>query len=153
MDHQTGVEPTVFTVQDCPRWPKWKINDSPPTLKRLGDDLLQFYDTDHNLWVESNPSYPHTLQTDGYLLLHRAGVVCQNFEQHLAAALHKPTNQRTYMTKVRQSIKSKTLKGKGKARARSQTDDESDGAVEFVDIPSESLRNIKLNHFSFFSFL
>jgi len=43
------------------------------------------------------------------------------------------------MTKIRQSIKSKTLKGKGKARARSQTGDDSDSEVEFVETPSEAL--------------
>ena len=130
-------------------WAKWKIQDSPSTLQRLGDGLLQFYDINHNLWVESDPAYPHTLQTDCYLLLRCTGVICQDFENHLAAARHKPTNQRTYMTKIRQSVKSKALKGKGKAQARSHSDDDSDGEVEFVEIPSEPPQILKLSPFQF----
>ena len=53
------------------------------------------------------------------------------------------------MTKIRQSVKSKALKGKGKAQARSHSDDDSDGEVEFVEIPSEPPQILKLSPFQF----
>lgn len=128
-------------VQDCPCWPKWKIDDSPSTLKRLAHTMpLQFYDLDHRVWIKTSPSYPHSVQTDCYILFRCAGVQCHDFDLHLSTALRKPVNQRSYFSAVRQSVKSKTLKAKGKARATTPLDD-SEGEVEFVEPWSTSFLN------------
>ena len=66
---QDDDDPAIFTVLDCPYWPKWKVTDSSSAFERLGTDTLQFYDLEHKIWVEAPVSYPHTVTTDGYLLL------------------------------------------------------------------------------------
>jgi hypothetical protein len=139
---QNNVDPAIFTILDCPSWPKWKVTDSPSTLERLGHSTLQFYDIKHKIWVEAPVSYPHTVTTDGYLLLRRTGVSCKNFDEQLALAIttqlvaKTPTGNasaRVYMTKVRQSVKTKVLKKKGKMRANVYLSDDSEGDVEIVE--------------------
>ena len=66
---QDDHDPAVFTILDCLCWPKWKVMDSLRALKRLGMDTLQFYNLKHKIWVEAPVLYPHTMTTDGYLLL------------------------------------------------------------------------------------
>ena len=66
---QDDHDPTIFTPLDCLCWPKWKATDSLSTLERLETDILKFYDLKHKIWVEALLSYPHTMKTDGYLLL------------------------------------------------------------------------------------
>jgi hypothetical protein len=131
---QNTVDPAIFTISDCPSWPKWKVSDSPSTLERLGHGTLQFYDLEHKIWVEVPVSYPHMVTTDGYLLLRRAGVSCKSFDEQLAIATvtQRPnTPARVYMTKVRQSVKTKMLKKKRKMNA--YLSDDSEGEVEIVE--------------------
>jgi hypothetical protein len=118
---------------DCPSWPKWKVTDSPSTLERLGHGTLQFYDLEHKIWIEVSVSYPHMVTTDGYLLLRRAGVSCIDFDEQLAIATRPNTSAgsaRVYMTKVRQSVKTKMQKKKRKAYT--YISDDSEGEVEIV---------------------
>jgi hypothetical protein len=129
---QDDDDPAVFTILDCPSWPKWKVTDSPSALERLGTDTFQFYDLEHKIWVEAPVSYPHTMTTDGYLLLRCPGVSCKDFSEHLGIAMRTPSTSRVYMTKVRQSVKSKIMKNKAKMRASHWSED-SEGEVEFVE--------------------
>ena len=138
---QDDHDPIVFTIPDCPHWPKWKVTDSLSALERLGTDTLQFYDLEHKIWVEAPVSYPHTMTTDGYLLLRRPGVSCKDFDERLVIAMRRPVTSRVYMTKVRQSVKSKLLKNKGKKRASHQSED-SDGEVEFVESQCQLTHNL-----------
>ena len=87
---QDDHDPIVFTILDCPCWPKWKVTDSLSALKCLGTDTLQFYDLEHKIWVEAPVSYPHTMTTDGYLLLRRPGVICKDFDECLVIAMQRP---------------------------------------------------------------
>ena len=73
-------------VQDCPHWPKWKIIDAQDVLKHLGDGVLEFYDMEFGLWIESPTMYPHSVTTDSYLLLRCKDVECQDFDKHLKSA-------------------------------------------------------------------
>lgn len=129
---QDNVDPAIFTILDCPSWPKWKVTDSPSTLERLGHGTLQFYDIEHKIWVEVPVSYPYTVTTDGYLLLRRAGVSCKDFDNQLSIATSRPNSSaRVYMTKVRQSVKTKMLKKKRKTYT--YISDDSEGEVEIVE--------------------
>lgn len=83
---QDDHDPIVFTILDCPCWPKWKVTDSLSALERLGTDTLQFYDLEHKIWVEAPVSYPHTMTTDSYLLLRCPGVSCKDFDECLVIA-------------------------------------------------------------------
>lgn len=83
------------------------------------------------------------MTTDGYLLLRRPGVNCKDFNERLAIATQTPTTSRVYMTKVRQSVKSKIMKNKGKMRASRQSED-SEGEVEFVESQCRSIHNLIL---------
>jgi hypothetical protein len=138
---QSNVDPAIFTILDCPSWPKWKVTDSLSTLERLGHGTtLQFYDLEHKIWVEVPVSYPHTVTTDGYLFLRRAGVSCKDFDGQLAIATRfvtqmPNTSARVYMTKVRRSVKTKMLKEKLKMRA--YLSDDSEGEVEIVEPQSQ----------------
>jgi hypothetical protein len=146
---QNNVDPAIFTIFDCPSWPKWKITDSPSTLERLGHGILQFYDLEHNIWVEVSVSYPHAVTTDGYLLLRRAGVSCKNFDEQLtiATSMQRPhTSTRVYMTKVRQSVRAKMLKKKGK-KMYGDISDDSEGEVEIVEPQCEFVYKLMLNLF------
>lgn len=76
--------------------------------------------------------------TDGYLLLRRTGVSCKDFDEQLAIATstqfvtRRPnTSARVYMTKARQSVKTKLLKKKG--RSYNYISDDSEGEVEIVE--------------------
>jgi len=140
---QDDDDPAVFTILDCPCWPKWKVTDSPSALERLGTDTFQFYDLEHKIWVEAPVSYPHKMTTDGYLLLRRPGVSCKDFDERLVIATQTPTTSRVYMTKVRQSVKSKIMKNKGKIRASHQSED-SEGEIEFVELQCKSIHNLIL---------
>ena len=140
---QDNDDPAVFTVLDCPCWPKWKVTDSPSALERLGTDTFQFYDLEHKIWVEAPVSYPHTLTTDGYLLLRRPGISCKDFREHLVIAMQTPTTSRVYMTKSRQSVKSKIMKSKGKTRA-SRLSEDSEGEIEFVESLCKLIHNLIL---------
>ena len=117
----------VFTVLDCPSWPKWKIADSPKVLDRLGDDSdpILFFDVECSIWVECPLSYPHTPKTDGYLLLRRAGVMCRDFDKYLQLATQKLPTSRTYLTK--------TLKNKGKQKEIKALS--SDSEIEIIEGP------------------
>ena len=88
---QNDDDPAIFTILDCPCWPKWKVTDSPSALERLGTETFQFYDLEHRIWVEAPISYPHTVTTDGYLLLRRPGVSCKDFRERLVIAMQRPT--------------------------------------------------------------
>jgi len=83
------------------------------------------------------------MTTDGYLLLRRPGVSCKDFNERLVIAMQTPTNSRVYMTKVRQSVKSKLMKNKGKMWASHQSED-SEGEVEFVELQRKSIHNLTL---------
>ena len=70
--------------------------------------------------------------TDGYLLLRRAGVSCKDFDNQLSIATSRPNSSaRVYMTKVRQSVKTKMLKKKRKTYT--YISDDSEGEVEIVE--------------------
>ena len=141
---QDDEDPAVFTILDCPRWPKWKVTDSLSALERLGTDTFQFYDLEHKIWVEAPVSYPHTMTTDGYLLLRRPGISCKDFGEHLVIAtrMQTPTTSRVYMTKSRQSVrvKSKITKNKEKMRA-SHLSEDSEGEIEFVESQRKSIHS------------
>ncbi|KAF8801528.1 hypothetical protein BYT27DRAFT_7261857 [Phlegmacium glaucopus] len=126
---QSNQDPAVFVVQECPHWPKWKIADSPTTLTRLGAGLVQFYDFAHPIWIECAPTYSHTVRTDGYLFLRRAGVECKDFEQQLTITIHKTPHARYFMTNERKSVKT-ALNIKKKADANLSS---SDGEVEIIE--------------------
>jgi hypothetical protein len=113
-------------------------------LERLGTDTFQFYYLEHKIWVEAPVSYPHSIKTDGYLLLRRTGISCKDFYGHLAIAMQKPTTSRSYMTKLRQSVKSKIMKNKGKMRASNWSDD-SEGEVELVESQHKFIHNLILS--------
>lgn len=66
---QDDHDPIIFTILDCPCRSKWKVTDSINLLEHLGTDTLQFYDIELKIWVEVPVLYPHTMMTDGYLLL------------------------------------------------------------------------------------
>ena len=140
-------DPAVFTILDCPCWPKWKVTDSPSALKCLGTDTFEFYDLDHKIWVEAPVSYPHMMMTDSYLFLRRPGVSCKDFREHLVIAMQTPTTSRVYMTKLRQSVKSKITINKEKMCA-SQWLKDSEGEVEFVGSQSQSIQAHKQPHLS-----
>ena len=76
--------------------------------------------------------------TDGYLLLRRAGVSCISFDEQLAIATRPNSSAasagsaRVYMTKVRQSVKTKLQKKKDKAYTC--ISDDSEGEVEIVEL-------------------
>ncbi|KAJ3492606.1 hypothetical protein NLJ89_g11196 [Agrocybe chaxingu] len=132
-------EPVVFTVLECPNWPKWKINDSPTTKKHLGPILLQFYDIDTAIWVEVPTSYPFTLKTDSYLLLRHAGIKCLCFDEQLAVALRKPDNQRTYISNVRRPLKKSSAKSQSTQSTPAPADEGSDDEVEVIEYTGTSL--------------
>jgi hypothetical protein len=140
---QDDHDPAVFTVLDCPCWPKWKVRDSLSALERLGTDTLQFYDLEHKIWVEVPVSYPHTMTTDCYLLLRRPGVNCKDFNERLAIATQTPTTSRVYMTKARQLVKRKLMENKRKKWASHQSED-SEGEVEFMELPRKLIQNMTL---------
>ncbi|KAF8957606.1 hypothetical protein BDZ97DRAFT_1706816 [Flammula alnicola] len=124
---QSKKAPVFFIVQACPQWPKWRITDCSSTFKRVGDASLEFYDLQHNIWLECPVSCPHLVKTDGYLLLRRSGVICEDFETQLAVATRRPSTSRVYMSTAR-----KDLKRKGKARAIDNVED-TEGEVEIVE--------------------
>ncbi|KJA19702.1 hypothetical protein HYPSUDRAFT_853619 [Hypholoma sublateritium FD-334 SS-4] len=119
---ETRSQPSIFVVQECPKWPNWKRTDSVQVLNRIGEVSLEFYDMLHGVWVECDTTYVHTgLETDAYLLFRRVGILCEDFDKHLNTAGIKPINQRVYMRNTRQA-----LKGKGKARQVSLQSDSSE---------------------------
>lgn len=132
--YQNDVDPTIFPVQVCPEWPKWKISDSPDVVQRLGNGRIDFYDQDFKIWVECPFSYPHTMRTDCYLLLRRQGVRCQDLAKHLLTAARVPSTSRVYMSSVRKSlhVRTKSLKRRGKDQTAG-SEEESEGEVEFVE--------------------
>lgn len=138
---QDNHDPAVFTILDCPCWPKWKVTDSLSALEHLGMDTLQLYDLEHKIWVEAPVLYPHTMKTDGYLLLRCPGVSCKDFNERLAITMQTPTTSRVYMTKVHQSVKSKLMKNKRKKRASHHSED-SEGEVEFMESQCMSIHNL-----------
>ncbi|KAF8964866.1 hypothetical protein BDZ97DRAFT_1659645 [Flammula alnicola] len=134
---QSKKAPVIFIVQTCPQWPKWRITDCANTVKRVGDETLEFYDLKHHIWLECPVSCPHLVKTDGYFLLRRAGVICEDFDGQLDIATRPPTTSRVYMSNARQSVKTKVLKRKGKARALDNGED-SEGEVVIVGPPIPS---------------
>ena len=129
---QDDHDPIVFTILDCPCWPKWKVTDSLSALKYFRMDTLQFYNLEHKIWVKAPVLYPHMMTTDSYLLLWCPGVSCKDFNECLVIAMQRLVTSQVYMTKLYQSVKSKLLKNKGKKRASHQSED-SDGEFEFVE--------------------
>lgn len=84
-----------------------------------------------DLWIESPTTYPHSVTTDGYLLLRCKDAECQDFDKYLKTATQRPSTSRVYMTAVRQSLRKKSVTQKEKA-CTTHSDADSGSEVEVV---------------------
>jgi hypothetical protein len=123
---------------DIRDWPKFRLADSPALLERLGEGDIDFYDALTFEWIECPILYAHAVKTDGYLLLRRTGIECEDFDTKFALATRKgDSSSRSYISNVRQSVATKT-KRKGKGRALELDDGESEGEVQIISDISTS---------------
>ncbi|KJA27630.1 hypothetical protein HYPSUDRAFT_197824 [Hypholoma sublateritium FD-334 SS-4] len=85
--------PTILAVHDCPRWPKWVLEDSVDLFPELRFDpqdavstrKLEFYSFYASQWVVCTSTFPHQVRKNGFLLLRRreiAGTLeqCADFD-------------------------------------------------------------------------
>jgi hypothetical protein len=104
---QANHQPDIIAIDDCPKWPHWKLSDSSTTMEMLHvtpGPFLEFYHS--GVWVKCAPTFGHKItKTDSYLLLRHQGLSCHEFDVYWELAKARTPHLRDNMVAERTAIK------------------------------------------------